>query len=48
VRDLDDLARRLKEARGPVTWDTDFPGMRRFFSQDPFGNRLEFLEASSQ
>jgi hypothetical protein len=48
VRDLDDLARRLKEARGPVTWDTDFPGMRRFYSQDPFGNRLEFLEASSQ
>ena len=47
VRDLDELARRLKEARGPVTWDTDFPGMRRFYSQDPFGNRLEFLEASS-
>ena len=47
VRDLDQLAQRLKDARGQVTWDADFPGMRRFYSQDPFGNRLEFLEASS-
>jgi hypothetical protein len=22
----------------------DFPGFRRFYAHDPFGNRLEFLE----
>jgi hypothetical protein len=25
-------------------FDDDFPGMRRFYSEDPHGNRLEFLE----
>ena len=27
-----------------VTWDDSFPGMRRFYAADPFGNRLELLE----
>jgi catechol 2,3-dioxygenase-like lactoylglutathione lyase family enzyme len=44
VRDLDDWARRLQSAGYPVTFDDDFPGMRRFYSEDPHGNRLEFLE----
>ncbi|MFG1755395.1 VOC family protein [Streptosporangium sandarakinum] len=44
VRDLDGWARRLTEAGHPVTFDDDFPGMRRFHSEDPHGNRLEFLE----
>ena len=35
---------RLAAAGAPVRWDGDFPGMRRFYSEDPFGNRLEFLE----
>jgi extradiol dioxygenase family protein len=44
VRDLDALGRRL-EARGvPHRWDTNFPEVRRFYADDPFGNRLEFLE----
>ena len=30
-----------------VTWDDNFPGMRRFYAADPFGNRLEFLEPLS-
>jgi hypothetical protein len=30
-----------------VTWDPEFPGHDRFYSADPFGNRLEFLEPSS-
>jgi catechol 2,3-dioxygenase-like lactoylglutathione lyase family enzyme len=47
VRDLNELAQRLERAGGPVSWDADFTGMRRFYSQDPFGNRLEFLEASA-
>jgi catechol 2,3-dioxygenase-like lactoylglutathione lyase family enzyme len=28
----------------PVSFDDEFPGMRRFYSSDPHGNRLEFLE----
>lgn len=27
-----------------MAFDDDFPGMRRFYSEDPHGNRLEFLE----
>jgi catechol 2,3-dioxygenase-like lactoylglutathione lyase family enzyme len=45
VHNLDELCRRLAGAGSPVTWDERFPGMRRFYSEDPFGNRLEFLEA---
>lgn len=25
-------------------WDENLPGHRRFYSYDPVGNRLEFLE----
>ncbi|WP_307172799.1 VOC family protein [Streptomyces sp. B3I7] len=35
----------LLTARGArVTWDDTLPGHRRFYSEDPVGNRLEFLE----
>jgi catechol 2,3-dioxygenase-like lactoylglutathione lyase family enzyme len=44
VEGLPALARRLEEAGYPVTWDGDFPGHDRFYSADPFGNRLEFLQ----
>ena len=44
VRDLDAWADRLRGARAPVLFDDDFPGMRRFYTEDPHGNRLEFLE----
>ncbi len=47
VRDIDRWARRLREAGYPVDFDDDFPGMRRFHSEDPHGNRLEFLEPLS-
>ena len=44
VRDIEAYATRL-EARGArVAWDHDLPGCRRFCSEDPVGNRLEFLE----
>lgn len=39
TRDLDGLAARLSN----VTWDTALPDRRRFFTEDPFGNRLEFV-----
>ena len=44
VRGLDSLAARLTEAGAPVMRDDDLPGHRRFYSEDPVGNRLEFLE----
>lgn len=44
VEDLDEIVRRLAAAGQGVTWDTDFPGFRRIYASDPFGNRLEFLE----
>jgi catechol 2,3-dioxygenase-like lactoylglutathione lyase family enzyme len=44
VTGIDDWASRLEAAGYPVTFDGDFPGMRRFYSEDPHGNRLEFLE----
>ena len=44
VDDLDEAARRVATTGQDVTWDTDFPGFRRFYAHDPFGNRLEFLQ----
>ncbi|HEX4731057.1 MAG TPA: VOC family protein [Solirubrobacterales bacterium] len=41
--ELDDLAARLAAAGAPVIWDDDLPGERRFYSEDPWGNRIEFL-----
>jgi catechol 2,3-dioxygenase-like lactoylglutathione lyase family enzyme len=43
VTGLEALARRLAEAGAPVTWDTELAGVRRFFTADPFGNRIELL-----
>lgn len=44
--DLDDVVRRLRNVGQDVMWDNDFPGYRRVYARDPFGNRLEFLQAS--
>ena len=44
VEDLDALAATLDGAGTAVSWDGEFPGHRRFYAADPFGNRLEFLE----
>ncbi|MER5463122.1 VOC family protein [Streptomyces sp. NPDC002668] len=37
-------AARLEERGAKVVWDDGLPGHRRFYSEDPVGNRLEFLE----
>ncbi|MGW9071908.1 VOC family protein [Streptomyces yangpuensis] len=37
-------AQRLKERGAEVVWDANLPGHHRFYSEDPVGNRLEFLE----
>lgn len=44
VDDLDELAARVKAAGAPVTWDDNIPGLRRFHTSDPVGNRLEFQQ----
>jgi catechol 2,3-dioxygenase-like lactoylglutathione lyase family enzyme len=44
VDDLDGLRRTL-EAAGATTRDDDAPiGVRRFYADDPFGNRLELID----
>ncbi len=40
---LDALAERLVEAGVAVRWDYDLPAVRRFYTEDPWGNRLELL-----
>ena len=44
VDDLEEAARRVATTGQDVTWDAEFPGFRRFYAHDPFGNRLEFLQ----
>jgi catechol 2,3-dioxygenase-like lactoylglutathione lyase family enzyme len=43
VEELEALAERL----GDVRWDDDLPGYKRFYTEDPFGNRLELLTKAS-
>jgi hypothetical protein len=42
--DIATLATLLVEAQHPIDWDTALNDRRRFFTEDPFGNRLEFLQ----
>ena len=42
---LRDLAERLEAAGAEVRWDDELPGFARFYTADPFGNRLELLAA---
>jgi catechol 2,3-dioxygenase-like lactoylglutathione lyase family enzyme len=44
VDDIDAWAARLAASGRAVAWDAAYPGMRRFYCADPFGNRIEFLE----
>ena len=45
VADIDALANLLAANGYPVKWDDSIPGRRRFHSEDPHGNRLEFIQA---
>ncbi|MFF4353207.1 glyoxalase [Streptomyces sp. NPDC001530] len=44
VTGIEAYAARLTAHDASVTWDDNLPGHRRFYSEDPVGNRLEFLE----
>ncbi len=43
ISTLEELAARLPEVR----WDEELPGFRRFYTADPFGNRLELLSPAN-
>jgi hypothetical protein len=44
VTGIEAYAAHLAERGAQVVWDDGLPGHRRFYSEDPVGNRLEFLE----
>ena len=43
VSDIDALATRLTTLGKRVEWDDALPGIRRFYTSDPWGNRVELL-----
>ena len=44
VSDVDEAARRVADAGRPVRWDDSIPGLRRFHTEDPVGNRIELQQ----
>ncbi|CAM3240484.1 VOC family protein [Brevibacillus invocatus] len=44
VRNIEQLMQHLKDNDVSFRVDDDIPGIIRFFAEDPFGNRLEFME----
>jgi catechol 2,3-dioxygenase-like lactoylglutathione lyase family enzyme len=48
VEGLDALQDRLEAAGHKIVWDTQLGQYRRFYVNDPFGNRLEFVESTGR
>lgn len=44
AEDVDLMAQRLHEEGYPVSWDNSLPNRRRFYTEDPFGNRIEIMK----
>jgi catechol 2,3-dioxygenase-like lactoylglutathione lyase family enzyme len=44
VRDLEAARAHLRQAGAPVVDDDSLPDLRRFYTADPFGNRIELLQ----
>ena len=44
---LEELAARLADAGRPTRWDA-LPGVRRVFTEDPWGNRIELIEGRDE
>ncbi len=44
VSDVDRAAAACNAAGLPVTWDESIPGLRRFHTADPVGNRIELQQ----
>lgn len=47
VTGIEAYAARLEERGAKVVWDDSLPGHRRFYCDDPVGNRLEFLDPAA-
>ena len=45
AQDLDTLCAALRSAGHDVRFDDEVPGVRRCYVDDPFGNRIELIEA---
>ncbi|MFK7959662.1 MAG: VOC family protein [Phycisphaerales bacterium] len=43
VNDFDELAARLESSDHPVRRDQSLGGVDRLYTDDPFGNRIEFI-----
>ena len=48
VADLEALRGTLAAAGVPITLDDTLPNVRRFYATDPFGNRIEFIQAGDR
>jgi len=50
VADVDAVAATLTNAGREVYWhdEAEVPGLRRFHTFDPFGNRLEFVQPTGK
>lgn len=44
VDDVDGFAQKLERAGYKVKWNEEMADVKRFFTEDPFGNRIEILE----
>lgn len=44
VDNFDALRRALTSAGHPMKTDKPLPGVERFFTEDPFGNRIEIIQ----
>ena len=44
VTDVEVMAAAVERAGGRVSWDQSIPGVRRFHTLDPVGNRVEFQQ----
>lgn len=44
VTNIDDIAARITALGQTPRWEDTIEDRRRFFADDPFGNRLEFLQ----
>lgn len=47
VSDIDAMFARLSEHGVACAWDEAIAGIRRFYAEDPWGNRLEFTDPTS-
>ena len=43
VADHHEGIHRLQAAEAEIVWNTQIDGFERFYTSDPFGNRLEFM-----